>query len=102
MTVGLFIPCLIDQFFPETAFNTVRILERAGCNVLYNDQQTCCGQAAYNDGYWDEAKALGDKLLFDFDENMPIVSPSAACVSTIKNSYNDLFTNTKNHNRCRS
>src|SRR5690606_41894352 len=102
MTVQLFIPCFIDQLFPETAVNTVRILEKAGCHVSYNPGQTCCGQPAYNAGFWDEAKQVGNKFLHDFSDDRVIVSPSASCTGMVKNGYNDLFTNTIVHNRCRA
>lgn len=102
MNVELFIPCFIDQLYPQTAFNTVKILEKAGCNVIYNAEQTCCGQPAYNAGFWDEAKAVGGKFLNTFSENNYIVSPSASCTGMVKNSYNDLFTNTVVHNKCRA
>jgi L-lactate dehydrogenase complex protein LldE len=102
MTVELFIPCFIDQLYPETAYNTVKLLEKAGCKVKYNAEQTCCGQPAFNAGYWDEAKAIGYKFLEDFSDNVVIVSPSASCTGMVKNYYNDLFTNTAIHNKCRS
>ena len=102
MTVELFIPCFMDQLYPDTAFNTVKILERAGCKVIYNSEQTCCGQPAFNAGFWDEAKAVGGKFLTDFSENNYIVSPSASCTGMVKNYYSDLFTNTAVHNRCRN
>jgi L-lactate dehydrogenase complex protein LldE len=102
MTVELFIPCFIDQLYPETAYNTVKVLEKAGCKVKYNAEQTCCGQPAFNAGYWDEAKAIGYKFLEDFSDNVVIVSPSASCTGMVKNYYNDLFTNTAVHNKCRS
>jgi L-lactate dehydrogenase complex protein LldE len=66
MTVELFIPCFIDQLYPDTAFNTVKVLEKAGCIVNYNPEQTCCGQPAFNAGFWDDAKAIGSKFLNDF------------------------------------
>ncbi|WP_069661147.1 (Fe-S)-binding protein [Arcticibacter eurypsychrophilus] len=102
MTVELFIPCFMDQLYPDTAFNTVKILERAGCKVIYNSEQTCCGQPAFNAGFWDEAKAVGGKFLTDFSENNYIVSPSASCTGMVKNYYSDLFTNTAVHNKCRN
>lgn len=102
MKVELFIPCFVDQLYPETAFNTVKILEKAGCKVSYNDQQTCCGQPAYNAGYWEQAKEIGNKFLSDFSENEYIVAPSASCVGMVKGGFNDLFTNTIVHNKCRN
>ncbi len=100
--VELFIPCFIDQLYPETGFNTVKLLEKAGCEVIYNTEQTCCGQPAYNAGFWDDAKAVGQKFLNDFNDQHPIVSPSASCVGMVRNSYDDLFTNSMEHNKCRS
>ena len=61
MNVDAFIPCFIDQFYPETAKNFIILLERAGCKVNYNPEQTCCGQPAFNSEYWEEAKTVGMK-----------------------------------------
>ncbi|HMR18578.1 MAG TPA: (Fe-S)-binding protein [Sphingobacterium sp.] len=100
--VELFIPCFIDQLYPETAFNTVKLLERAGCEVFYNPAQTCCGQPAYNAGFWDEAKSVGGNFLKNFSEEHYIVAPSASCTGMVKNGFNDLFTNSAEHNKCRN
>ncbi|MCK5775050.1 MAG: (Fe-S)-binding protein, partial [Bacteroidales bacterium] len=51
--VDIFIPCFIDQVYPETAFNMVKLLKKAGLKVNYNNKQTCCGQMAFNGGFWD-------------------------------------------------
>jgi L-lactate dehydrogenase complex protein LldE len=102
MKIQLFVPCFVDQLYPETAFNTKKILEKAGCEVSYNAKQTCCGQPAYNAGYWEEAKEIGNKFLNDFSETEYVVAPSASCVGMVKNGFNDLFTNTIVHNKCRS
>ncbi|QJD97577.1 (Fe-S)-binding protein [Mucilaginibacter robiniae] len=102
MKVELFIPCYVDQFFPDTGFNTVKLLEKAGCDVHYKAARTCCGRPAFDTGFWDDAKALGSKFLNDFTEEDIIVSPSAACTGMVRNSYTDLFTNTIAHNKCRT
>lgn len=102
MKVELFIPCFVDQLFPETAFNTVKLLEKAGCEVVYNTNQTCCGQPAFSAGFWDEAKQMGSKFLNDFSEDGVIVSPSASCTGMVRNYYGDLFLNTASHNKCRA
>jgi L-lactate dehydrogenase complex protein LldE len=102
MKIELFIPCFIDQLYPETAFNTIKLLEKSGCQVFYNPEQTCCGQPAYNAGYWEQAKETGLKFLNDFSETDYIVAPSASCVGMVKGGFNDLFTNTTVHNKCRS
>ena len=78
--IQLFIPCYIDQLYPETGFNTIKILEKAGCKVHYNTEQTCCGQPAFNSGYWEESASLAEKFLRDFNPNMPIVSDRKSVV----------------------
>ena len=93
MKVQLFIPCFIDQLYPQVAFNTVKILEKAGCTVKYNTQQTCCGQPAFNAGFWGESKDVCTKFVQDFDGSDYIVSPSASCAGFIRNNYGKLFEN---------
>ena len=93
MQVQLFIPCFIDQLYPQVAFNTVKILEKAGCTVAYNTQQTCCGQPAFNAGFWGESKDVCTKFVQDFDGSDYIVSPSASCAGFIRNNYGKLFEN---------
>ncbi|HEY0065801.1 MAG TPA: (Fe-S)-binding protein, partial [Flavisolibacter sp.] len=80
MKVQLFIPCFVDQLYPESAFNMVRVLEKAGCEVQYNPRQTCCGQPAFNAGFWDDARSVCSKFLNDFNPALPVVAPSASCV----------------------
>jgi len=92
MDIQLFIPCYIDQLYPETGFNTIKILEKAGCNVHYNPKQTCCGQPAFNSGYWKEAAQLAEKFLTDFNPDLPIVSPSGSCSSFIIHHYQKVLT----------
>ncbi|MFZ9171952.1 MAG: heterodisulfide reductase-related iron-sulfur binding cluster, partial [Sediminibacterium sp.] len=67
MNVQLFIPCFIDQLYPQVAFNMVKVLEKVGCTVTYNPNQTCCGQPAFNAGFWSESKSVCDKFLDDFN-----------------------------------
>ena len=98
MIVDIFIPCFIDQIYPETANNMVKILEKVGCEVNYNIEQTCCGQPAFNGGFWDACKEVGQKFIKDFPNDRYIVSPSASCVGMIKNYYGEIFHNTALHN----
>ncbi len=93
MHVQIFIPCFIDQLYPETAFNMVKVLEKAGCTVSYNPSQTCCGQPAFNAGYGDDAKAVAGKFIRDFDGQDYIITPSASCCGFVKNYYGSLFEN---------
>lgn len=97
MIVDLFIPCFIDQIYPQTAFNMIKVLEKFGVDVHYNTEQTCCGQLVYNGGFWDHAKCLGEKFIRDFSNERPIVAPSASCVGFIKNYYPQMFHNTAYH-----
>jgi L-lactate dehydrogenase complex protein LldE len=102
MKVEIFIPCFVDQLFPDTASNMVAVLEHLGCEVLYNPSQTCCGQPAFNSGYWDEAKTVAEKFLNDYSADHYIVSPSGSCTGMVKSYYSELFTNTVSHNKCRA
>ncbi len=98
MKVQLFIPCFIDQLYPQTAFNMVKVLEKACCDVVYNANQTCCGQPAYNAGFREEAKDVATKFLKDFEGTDYIVAPSASCVGFVKNYYAGMFENSSLHN----
>ena len=91
MNVDVFIPCFIDQFYPETAFSFIKVLEKAGCYVKYNPEQTCCGQPSFNSGYWSETRTLAAKFIGDFEKAEIIVSPSASCTGFVKNYYKKLF-----------
>lgn len=99
MIVDLFIPCFVDQIYPSTAWNMIRLLEKSGCTVNYNPNQTCCGQPAFNAGYWDQCREVGSKFIDDFPNDRYIVSPSASCVGMVKNYYPELFHNTTYHNK---
>jgi L-lactate dehydrogenase complex protein LldE len=98
MIVDIFIPCFVDQLYPQTGFNMVKVLERVGCDVNYNPEQTCCGQPAFNAGYWADAKKVGEKFIKEFQHDRYIVSPSASCVGMIKNYYPEMFHNSALHN----
>ena len=103
----IFIPCFVDQLYPATAMNMVKVLERVGVTVNYNPAQTCCGQPAYNAGYKRESRTVAEKFLTDFaapvaEATRYIVSPSASCVGMVRNSYNDLFADTAQQGACRA
>lgn len=106
MNVQLFIPCFVDQFCPETGFNMVKVLQKLGCVVNYNPNQTCCGQPAFNAGFWDEAKTVGQKFLKDFHSGIYpydyIVSPGASCTGFVRNYYPKLFDNSALHNETKA
>lgn len=91
MKVHIFIPCFIDQLYPQVGFSMVKVLEKASCDVHYNLNQTCCGQPAYNAGYIDEARAVCSKFMKDFENADYIVCPSASCAGFVKNYYHKIF-----------
>nr|WP_294903072.1 (Fe-S)-binding protein [uncultured Lacibacter sp.] len=98
MNVQLFIPCFVDQLYPQTAFNMVKVLEKLGCAVSYNANQTCCGQPAFNAGFQQECKDVASKFLKDFAGADYIVAPSASCSGFVRNYYGKIFDNSSVHN----
>jgi L-lactate dehydrogenase complex protein LldE len=91
LNIQLFIPCFVDQLYPDTAFNMIRVLEKAGCTVQYNIEQSCCGQPAFNAGFREDAKEVCIKFLNDFPGTDYIVTPSASCTGFVRNYYPELF-----------
>jgi L-lactate dehydrogenase complex protein LldE len=87
MRVSLFITCLADTMFPQTGQATVRLLERLGASVDFPREQTCCGQMHFNTGYASEALPLVRRFADAFDGSELIVSPSASCVSMVREHY---------------
>jgi L-lactate dehydrogenase complex protein LldE len=80
-TVALFIPCYIDQFYPEIGEATARLLTRLGVPVAFPEGQTCCGQPAFNSGYWEEARRVVRRFCQAFEPYRWIVSPSGSCTA---------------------
>lgn len=107
-SVDIFIPCFVDQLYPATAMNMVKVLARVGVTARYNPDQTCCGQPAFNAGYQDQSRTVAEKFLRDFaapagaEGPRYIVSPSASCVGMVRNSYSGLFADTGQQSACRA
>ena len=91
MRVALFVPCFVDQFFPRAAMAAVDVLRRVGVEVEFPEEQTCCGQPAFNTGYWDEARALAERYVKVFDGFDAIVCPSGSCTAMVRNAYPELL-----------
>lgn len=89
--VSLFVTCIVDQLFPRIGLAAAELLERLGCQVDFPEGQTCCGQPAFNTGYREEARAVARHFLKVFGDAELVVSPSASCVSMVKNHYRELF-----------
>ena len=95
MRIALFVTCLGDTLFPEAAQATVRILQRLGHEVVFPEEQTCCGQMHLNSGYRDEAAALAKRFLDVFMDYDVVVSPSSSCVGTVRELYPELVDSTQ-------
>lgn len=97
--VYLFGTCLIDIFYPEAGMAGVQLLEREGIEVIFPEDQTCCGQPAYTSGRTDEARAVARAQLSLFPEPWPIVVPSGSCGGMIREHYPSLFEDTEEADR---
>jgi L-lactate dehydrogenase complex protein LldE len=89
--VGLFIPCYIDQFYPQVGLATVTVLERLGVEVDYPTAQTCCGQPMANTGCTDQAAPLAHRFFEIFRDYEYVVCPSGSCTSMVRTHYDDYF-----------
>jgi L-lactate dehydrogenase complex protein LldE len=90
--VGLFIPCYIDQLYPQVGLAAVTVLERLGVEVDYPVGQTCCGQPMANTGCTDLAAPLAQRFFEIFREYEYVVCPSGSCTSMVRHHYDDYFT----------
>jgi L-lactate dehydrogenase complex protein LldE len=79
--VAMFIPCYMDQFFPQIGKSMVRLLTRLGVTLVYPEEQTCCGQPAFNSGYWEQARSVIHHFCKVFGKYRYIVSPSGSCTA---------------------
>jgi len=101
MKAYLFITCLVDTFFPQIGEDMVKVLDRLGVDLEFPEEQTCCGQPAFNSGYRDDARIVAERFVNIFDqalknsqeEDSYIVCPSGSCTTMIKVFYQDLFAN---------
>jgi L-lactate dehydrogenase complex protein LldE len=89
MTVGLFIPCYVDQFYPQVAIASLQLLEKLGCTVDYPLGQTCCGQPMANSGYEHLSQSCNQLFVKNFAPYDYIVCPSGSCTLHIKDHLHD-------------
>ena len=90
-TVTLFIQCLVDGIYPEVGEAVVAIFRKLGVNLTCPDQQTCCGQPAFNAGYRGEARVAARRFIDIFESAEAIVCPSGSCVTMVRHHYPQLF-----------
>jgi L-lactate dehydrogenase complex protein LldE len=89
MKVGLFIPCYIDQFYPQVGIATLQLLEKLGCVVEFPLLQTCCGQPMANSGFAKLSKGCDTNFVNNFSNYEYIVAPSGSCVLHVKEHLQD-------------
>lgn len=89
MRVGLFIPCYVDQFYPQVAIATLKLLQHVGLEVDYPMQQTCCGQPMANGGFEHLTHSCNSNFIKSFSGYDYIVSPSGSCVLHVKDHLHD-------------
>jgi L-lactate dehydrogenase complex protein LldE len=94
VTITLFIPCFVDALYPRAGISVVQILERLGHRVVCPEEIACCGQPAFNSGYWDESRAVAVKVLEHLKDAETVVIVSGSCGAMVKNFYPQLFANT--------
>ena len=95
MRVALFVPCYVDQINPEVGVSVVRVLRRLGVEVIYPEGQTCCGQPAFNSGFFDEARSVARHFMSVFERESGhfdyIVCPSGSCTTMVAHYYSFIF-----------
>ncbi len=95
--VALFVTCMVDMIYPEVGMATVELLERSGVEVVFPAEQTCCGQPAFNSGFWDEARPLARRFVDIFEPLLrqkqvdAIVAPSGSCTTMASHFYQMLL-----------
>src|SRR3954462_13961550 len=89
--VSLFVTCMVDQLFPKVGMAMAGVLERLGYQIDFPEDQTCCGQPAFNSGYRGEARTVARHFLKTFARSETIVVPSGSCTSMIVHHFADLF-----------
>jgi len=92
--VALFVPCFVDQVLPQVAIDTFTVLRRIGCDVVFPEDQTCCGQPGFNTGHWEVARPCAERFVRVFAAYECIVCPSGSCTSMVRKHYPELLAST--------
>lgn len=90
MKVALFIPCLSEHLYPESALAMVKVLDYLGVAIDYVEDQTCCGQPAFNSGYRSEIIPIAERFIRLFQDREYIIAPSGSCTAMVRIFYRDL------------
>jgi L-lactate dehydrogenase complex protein LldE len=89
--VYFYATCLVDLFFPDAGMAGIQLLRQAGVKVIFPEGQTCCGQPAFNCGYWEEARGVARTQVALFPKDIPVILPSGSCAGMMKVHYPELF-----------
>ncbi len=91
MKVGLFIPCFMNELYPNSCVATLKLLRNLNLDVEYPTEQTCCGQPMANSGCSKDMKALALRFVETFKKYDYIVAPTGSCVTMVKEHYEPFF-----------
>ncbi len=94
MKITLFIPCFVDMCYPRVGVSIVQILERLGHEIDYPGELACCGQPAFNSGYWNETRPIAERVLKRLKDAEAVVIASGSCGAMLKKFYPELFATT--------
>ncbi|WP_375725198.1 (Fe-S)-binding protein [Arcobacter sp. KX21116] len=102
MTIGLFIPCFMNELYPEASMATLKLLEKLKFNVEYPMEQTCCGQPMANSGCSQDIEKLAHRFVNTFKKYDYVVAPSGSCVTMVKEHYEPFFNDNKDYNKIKT
>ncbi|PLY10811.1 MAG: Fe-S oxidoreductase [Arcobacter sp.] len=102
MTIGLFIPCFMNELYPEASMATLKLLEKLNFNVEYPVEQTCCGQPMANSGCSQDIEKLAHRFVNTFKKYDYVVAPSGSCVTMVKEHYEPFFNDNKDYNKIKT
>ena len=102
MKIGLFIPCFMNELYPKASMSTYLLLKKLKFEVDYPMTQTCCGQPMANSGCASDIKKLAHMFVDNFKDYDYVVSPSASCVTMVKEHYAEFFEENKDYNKIKT
>jgi len=102
MTIGLFIPCFMNELYPQSCMATLKLLEKLNFNVEYPVEQTCCGQPMANSGCSQDIEKLAHRFVNTFKKYDYVVAPSGSCVTMVKEHYEPFFNDNKDYNKIKT
>jgi L-lactate dehydrogenase complex protein LldE len=89
--VQLMATCLCDVYYDDVAVAAVEVLEHLGCTIAVPEDQTCCGQPAFNAGDWSAARRVALHTARVFDGDAPVIIPSGSCARMVTHGTGILF-----------